>query len=69
MGHTGSAVRGRFLDFMPVSPEDFVAASNYVYSEVCFSQLLVSIQRILGFEEERFGYVGDEIPAGGLPGL
>jgi hypothetical protein len=69
MGHTGSAVRGRFLDFMPVSPEDFVAASNYVYSEVCFSQLLVSIQRILGFVEDRFGYVGDEIPAGGLPGL
>lgn len=69
IGNTGLAPRGRFLNHMPVSVDDFIAASNYVNSDVCFSQFLVSLLNIFGFADDRFGYEGPEIPLGGLPGL
>jgi hypothetical protein len=69
LGHTGAAQRGRFLNHMPASPEEFAAAYGYLYSDVSFSQMLVSMLQIFGFEDSRFGYSGEEVPEGAIPGL
>lgn len=69
VGHTGAAARGRWLNYMPGTVEELEAMGGYMDSEVSFSQLLASMLQIFGFEEQRFGYEGPEVEAGGLPGL
>lgn len=69
LGHTGPFSRGRFIDHMPVSPDDLMAAGGYVDSEVTFSQFLVSMLQAFGFPDTRFGHEGPEVPEGGVPGL
>ena len=37
--------------------------------DVTFSQHLVSMLQAFGYEDTTFGFVGDPIPEGGVPGL
>jgi hypothetical protein len=69
LGNTGDAARGRFLNYMPVGVDDFIANLGLVDGEVTTSQLLVSMLQMFGFSDDRFGYSGPEVPTGGLPGL
>jgi Protein of unknown function (DUF1552) len=69
VGHTGAAARGRWLNYMPGTVEELESRGGYMDSEVSFSQLLVSMLQLFGFEDQSFGYEGPEIPVGGLPGL
>ena len=68
-GCMGAAPMGRWLDFMATDVDSFVAANNYIDNNATTNQLFTSILQAFGFEDESFGHVSEEMPAGGLAGL
>ena len=68
-GCMGAAPMGRWLDFMATDVDSFVAANNYIDNNATTNQLFTSILQAFGFDDESFGHVSEEMPAGGLAGL
>ena len=69
-GNLGPVETGRWVDHMPVDRSTFQESGGYTFSGVTTNQLYVSLLRMLGFDDETFGFTdGDTLPSGGVPGL
>ncbi len=66
-GNAGAGVEmGRCLQYAPGNAQD---TQDWTNSDHSTSQLMVSVLRAFGFEDQTFGYQADWVSPGGLPGL